>query len=70
MSLARSEATSAVPQVDFTGTPSLFFFKTKDNIGEGAFGKVRIVKHRQTKQLYALKYVDKASLIRKRAVDS
>ncbi|KZV87792.1 kinase-like protein [Exidia glandulosa HHB12029] len=53
--------------VDFDGVPSLFFFKLKDNIGEGAFGKVRIVKHKQTKALYALKYVDKDKCIRKRA---
>ncbi|EJD50161.1 kinase-like protein [Auricularia subglabra TFB-10046 SS5] len=54
--------------VDFDGVPSLFFFKLKDNIGEGSFGKVRVVKHKQTKALYALKYVDKDKVIKKKAV--
>ncbi|KAG2179966.1 hypothetical protein INT43_003753 [Umbelopsis isabellina] len=38
--------------------------------GKGAFGKVRVVQHKATKQLYALKYINKAKCIKMRAVDN
>ncbi|KAH7104930.1 kinase-like protein [Auriculariales sp. MPI-PUGE-AT-0066] len=55
-------------KVDYNGPPSLFFFKMKDNIGEGSYGKVRVVSHRKSKQAYALKYMSKDRIVRKRAV--
>jgi serine/threonine kinase 32 len=39
-------------------------------VGKGAFGKVRVVQHKSTKQLYALKYINKAKCIKMRAVDN
>ncbi|KAI8099543.1 kinase-like domain-containing protein [Halteromyces radiatus] len=37
-------------------------------VGRGAFGKVRIVEHRETRQLYAMKYINKEECIRMDAV--
>ncbi|CDS04783.1 hypothetical protein LRAMOSA07313 [Lichtheimia ramosa] len=37
-------------------------------VGRGAFGKVRIVEHRESRQLYALKYISKEECIRMEAV--
>ncbi|KAI7889007.1 kinase-like domain-containing protein [Mucor mucedo] len=37
-------------------------------VGRGAFGKVRIVEHRESRRLYALKYIDKEECIRMDAV--
>jgi serine/threonine kinase 32 len=39
-------------------------------VGKGAFGKVRVVQHKSTKQLYALKYINKTKCIKMRAVDN
>ncbi|KAG9070930.1 hypothetical protein KI688_008473 [Linnemannia hyalina] len=39
-------------------------------IGKGAFGKVRVVQHKKTKEIYALKYINKAKCIRMRAVEN
>ncbi|KAI9286196.1 hypothetical protein BC943DRAFT_359373 [Umbelopsis sp. AD052] len=40
------------------------------SVGKGAFGKVRVVQHKSTKQLYALKYINKTKCIKMRAVDN
>lgn len=37
-------------------------------MGRGAFGKVRIVKHKKSKELYALKYINKEKCIKQQAV--
>ncbi|ORX56847.1 kinase-like protein [Hesseltinella vesiculosa] len=39
-------------------------FKLLRIIGRGAFGKVRIVEHRESRRLYAMKYIDKEECIR------
>ncbi|KAJ3134671.1 hypothetical protein HK101_004338, partial [Irineochytrium annulatum] len=39
-------------------------------VGKGAFGKVRIVEKRDTKKLYALKYINKLQCIRMRAIQN
>ncbi|KAJ3066310.1 hypothetical protein HDU98_010391 [Podochytrium sp. JEL0797] len=39
-------------------------------VGKGAFGKVRICQKRDTKHLYALKYIDKAQCIRMHALQN
>ncbi|KAJ3259764.1 hypothetical protein HK104_006904, partial [Borealophlyctis nickersoniae] len=39
-------------------------------VGKGAFGKVRIVEKRDTKQLYALKYINKLQCIKMRAIQN
>jgi serine/threonine kinase 32 len=39
-------------------------------IGQGVFGKVRIVQHKRTKKQYALKYMDKTSCIKQRATQN
>ncbi|KAI9216524.1 kinase-like protein, partial [Blastocladiella britannica] len=42
-------------------------FKLGRSIGRGAFGKVKVVVKRDTKKLYALKYINKDACIKKRA---
>lgn len=37
-------------------------------MGKGAFGKVRVVQHKQTRELYALKYINKAKCVKMKAV--
>lgn len=43
-------------------------FELLRSVGKGAFGKVRIVKHKKSKELYALKYINKEKCIRQGAV--
>ena len=38
------------------------------SVGRGAFGKVRIVKHKASKQLYAMKYINKEKCINQHAI--
>ncbi|KAF9265778.1 kinase-like protein [Marasmius fiardii PR-910] len=54
--------------VDFDGEVNLYHFDLHRAVGKGAFGKVRVVEHKLTKKLYALKYIDKAQCIRQKAV--
>ncbi|KAI9271378.1 kinase-like domain-containing protein [Sporodiniella umbellata] len=56
--------------VDFTTEPNLSHFNLQKLIGQGAFGKVRIVQHKKTKKQYALKYMDKSICLKQRAVDN
>ncbi|CAO3624328.1 unnamed protein product [Cunninghamella echinulata] len=48
----------------------LTHFALLRSVGKGAFGKVRVVQHKGTKQLYALKYINKVKCIKMRAVDN
>ncbi|CAG8600156.1 15701_t:CDS:2, partial [Cetraspora pellucida] len=41
-----------------------------DAEGKGAFGKVRVVQHKKSKVIYALKYINKAKCIKMRAVEN
>jgi len=54
--------------IDFDGEVDLFHFLLLRNIGKGAFGKVRMVQHKQSKELYALKYIDKTRCSKMKAV--
>ncbi|KAH8822909.1 kinase-like domain-containing protein [Flagelloscypha sp. PMI_526] len=54
--------------VDFESEVNLFHFDLHRAVGKGAFGKVRVVEHKKTKKLYALKYIEKAKCIRQKAV--
>ncbi|KDQ56998.1 hypothetical protein JAAARDRAFT_207357 [Jaapia argillacea MUCL 33604] len=54
--------------VDYEGEVNLYFFELHRAVGKGAFGKVRVVEHKRTKKLYALKYIDKAKCIRQKAM--
>jgi len=54
--------------VDFDGEANLFHFLLLRSVGKGAFGKVRVVQHKQTKELYALKYINKAKCVKMKAV--
>ncbi|KAK2463449.1 hypothetical protein APHAL10511_004535 [Amanita phalloides] len=54
--------------VDFNAEVNLYHFELHRAVGKGAFGKVRVVEHKQTKKLYALKYIDKSRCIRQKAV--
>ncbi|KAG6374315.1 kinase-like domain-containing protein [Boletus reticuloceps] len=54
--------------VDFESEVNLFHFELHRAVGKGAFGKVRVVEHKKTKQVYALKYIDKSKCVKQRAV--
>ncbi|KXN88488.1 Serine/threonine-protein kinase 32A [Leucoagaricus sp. SymC.cos] len=54
--------------VDFNGEVSLFHFDLHRAVGKGAFGKVRVVEHKHSGKLYALKYIDKSRCIKQKAV--
>ncbi|KAF5351518.1 hypothetical protein D9758_007183 [Tetrapyrgos nigripes] len=54
--------------VDFDGDVSLFHFVLLRCVGKGAFGKVRVVQHKQTRELYALKYINKTKCVKMKAV--
>ncbi|GAW07461.1 agc yank protein kinase [Lentinula edodes] len=54
--------------VDFDGDVSLFHFVLLRCVGKGAFGKVRVVQHKQTRDLYALKYINKTKCVKMKAV--
>ncbi|KAI7903605.1 kinase-like domain-containing protein [Cokeromyces recurvatus] len=55
-------------EIDASQGPELEHFHLLKMIGQGTFGKVRIVQHKQTKKKYALKYMDKSKCIQQRAV--
>lgn len=54
--------------IDFDSEVTLYHFDLHRAVGKGAFGKVRVVEHKRSKKLYALKYIDKARCIRQKAV--
>ncbi|KAI0726760.1 AGC/YANK protein kinase [Fomitopsis betulina] len=56
--------------IDFDGDVNLFHFVLLRCVGKGAFGKVRVVQHKQTRDLYALKYINKSKCVKMRAVNN
>lgn len=54
--------------IDFDGEVDLFHFVLLRCVGKGAFGKVRVVQHKQTRELYALKYINKPKCVKMKAV--
>jgi len=56
--------------IDFNSEVELRHFNLLRCVGKGAFGKVRIVEHRESKKLYALKYINKVQCIKIRAVQN
>jgi len=56
--------------IDFNAEVELRHFNLLRCVGKGAFGKVRIVEHRESKKLYALKYINKLQCIKIRAVQN
>ncbi|PBK72732.1 kinase-like protein [Armillaria solidipes] len=54
--------------INFDGEVNLYHFDLHRAVGRGAFGKVRVVEHKKTKVVYALKYIEKSQCIRQRAV--
>ncbi|RKP01217.1 hypothetical protein CXG81DRAFT_866, partial [Caulochytrium protostelioides] len=56
--------------VDFAAEIELSHFSLLRSVGKGAFGKVRVVQHRGTHQIYALKYINKAKCTKMKAVDN
>lgn len=54
--------------IDFDGEANLFHFSLLRCVGKGAFGKVRVVQHKQTGSLYALKYINKQKCVKMKAV--
>ncbi|ORY00492.1 AGC/YANK protein kinase, partial [Basidiobolus meristosporus CBS 931.73] len=57
-------------EIDFTTEVELSHFNLLRSVGKGAFGKVRIVQHKRTKEMYALKYINKERCIRMRGVEN
>ncbi|GAA93946.1 uncharacterized protein L969DRAFT_92148 [Mixia osmundae IAM 14324] len=57
-------------EVDFDGPVDLWHFYLLRAVGKGAFGKVRVVQHKQTKALYALKYINKARCVKQHSVSN
>lgn len=57
-------------EIDFNGPVDLWHFYLLRSVGKGAFGKVRVVQHKQTKALYALKYINKQRIVAQRAVSN
>ncbi|KAJ3413969.1 hypothetical protein HDV05_007258 [Chytridiales sp. JEL 0842] len=57
-------------QLDFNAEIELRHFTLLRCVGKGAFGKVRIVEKRDTRKLYALKYINKLQMIRQRATQN
>ncbi|KAH6582865.1 hypothetical protein BASA61_008276 [Batrachochytrium salamandrivorans] len=55
---------------DLDAEVELQHFNLLRSVGKGAFGKVRVVQHKGTKCIYALKYIDKAKCIQMRAVEN
>ena len=58
------------PPVDFTQDVSFEQFKLLRSVGKGAFGKVCIVMKRDSKKLYAMKYMSKEKCIEKKALSN
>ncbi|ORZ12965.1 kinase-like domain-containing protein [Lobosporangium transversale] len=56
--------------IDFDGEIELSHFHLLRSVGKGAFGKVRVVQHKRTKEIYALKYINKTKCIRMRAIEN
>eukprot|EP00123_Amoebidium_parasiticum_P015583 comp23045_c1_seq1/m.36878 comp23045_c1_seq1/g.36878 ORF comp23045_c1_seq1/g.36878 comp23045_c1_seq1/m.36878 type:complete len:426 (-) comp23045_c1_seq1:188-1465(-) len=55
-------------KVDFNSEVNFAQFKLLRSVGKGAFGKVCIVMKRDTKKLYAMKYMNKQKCIEEKAV--
>jgi len=55
---------------DYNGEVELRHFNLLRCIGKGAFGKVRIVEHKEKKKLYALKYINKMQCIKMKAIQN
>ncbi|KAI9246949.1 kinase-like domain-containing protein [Phascolomyces articulosus] len=56
--------------LDLEGEVDLSHFTLLRSVGKGAFGKVRVVQHKGTKKLFALKYINKTKCIQMRAVEN
>ncbi|KXS19955.1 kinase-like protein [Gonapodya prolifera JEL478] len=56
--------------IDFSQEVELNHFNLLRVVGKGAFGKVRIVQHKQTKEIWALKYINKEQCIGMKAIDN
>ncbi|KAL1920330.1 uncharacterized protein VTP21DRAFT_1476 [Calcarisporiella thermophila] len=54
--------------IDFDDEVHLNHFNLMRSVGRGSFGKVRVVQHKKTKEMYALKYINKAKCVKMRAI--
>ncbi|KAJ3064752.1 hypothetical protein HDU98_011872 [Podochytrium sp. JEL0797] len=55
--------------IDFRAEVNLKQFEVLSALGNGAFGKVKLVKHKETQKQYAMKCIDKKQCIMQKAVD-
>lgn len=56
--------------VDLLSEVELSHFVLLRSVGRGAFGKVRVVQHKGTKKLFALKYINKDKCIQMKAIEN
>ncbi|TPX38463.1 hypothetical protein SeMB42_g06728 [Synchytrium endobioticum] len=57
-------------EIDFSAEVELNHFLLLRSVGKGAFGKVRVVQHKRSNHIYALKYINKQKCIKMRAVEN
>ncbi|KAI8908916.1 kinase-like domain-containing protein [Gorgonomyces haynaldii] len=57
-------------QISENAEVELLHFNLLRSVGKGAFGKVRVVQHKGTKKIFALKYINKEKCIQMQAVDN
>jgi serine/threonine kinase 32 len=60
--------TNSKSKLEFSSEPCFEHFKVLRAIGRGSFGKVCIVKKKDTRKLYAMKYMNKQRCIDENAV--
>ncbi|KAJ3320623.1 hypothetical protein HDV06_005141 [Boothiomyces sp. JEL0866] len=58
------------PVIDDNAEVELSHFTLLRSIGKGAFGKVRVVQHKRTKKIYALKYINKEKCFQTSVIDN
>ncbi|CAO3665727.1 unnamed protein product [Rhizopus stolonifer] len=56
--------------VDLSTEVELSHFTLLRSVGRGSFGKVRVVEHKGTKELYALKYINKTKCLQMKAAEN
>lgn len=57
------DRSSSIYHFDEVGEPIVTYFDFHETIGKGSFSKVKRVRHRTTKDVYAVKIVDKSKLV-------
>ncbi|TPX67978.1 hypothetical protein CcCBS67573_g07340 [Chytriomyces confervae] len=69
-SISTKKSQNITNQIPISSLVNLSHFELLRSIGKGAFGKVKIVQHKQLKEKFALKYINKEQCIKMKAVDN